>query len=178
MGVVFGQRSDKLGFFYEYIDKDAFNEADTSDVVALFNHDNNYVLGRSSSGTLRFNIQNDGVYYEIDSPQTQTIRDLVLAPMKRGDIKGSSFAFSIAEGGDEWEYNKAADVYTRYIKKIDRLYDLSPVTTPAYPQSTSSVAKRSLDAFKAEIEKQEAQQRQLSSRHLLNYAQNRLRLIS
>lgn len=152
MGVVFGQRSDNLGGFYEYIDKDAFAEADMSDVVGLFNHDGNYVLGRSSSGTMRFRVESDGIYYEIEGPFTPTIRDLVIAPMKRGDIKGSSFAFTIAEDGDKWEYDKNNRVYTRTITKIDRLYDLSPVTTPAYPASTSQVSKRSLDTLNALVE--------------------------
>ncbi|QRQ99709.1 HK97 family phage prohead protease [Dyadobacter sandarakinus] len=181
MGVVFGQRSENLGGFYEYIDKDAFAEADMSDVVGLFNHDSNYVLGRSSSGTMRFNIQPDGIYYEIDAPSTQTIRDLVLEPMKRGDIKGSSFAFTIAEDGDSWEYDKANQVYIRHVKKVSRLYDLSAVTTPAYPASTSQVAKRSLDAFKEELEKREKQAQEQNTpepAYKLQYAQNRLKLIT
>jgi len=178
MGVVFGQRSDKLGFFYEYIDKNAFDNADISDVVGLFNHDSNYVLGRSSSGTMRFRVENDGVYYEIDAPQTQTIRDLVLAPMKRGDITGSSFAFSIAEDGDTWEWDKNNNVYIRHITKIEKLYDLSPVTTPAYSQSTSSVAKRSFDKFNEELKNLEELEKRKAPHYLLKYAENRLKLIA
>ena len=152
-GVVFEQRSEKLGgFFYETVKRDSFKEADTSDVVALFNHNNDYVLGRSSSGTMRFDIDIDGVRYEIDAPQTQTIRDLVIAPMKRGDIRGSSFQFSIfEEDGDSWEYDKVNQVYHRNILRVQKLYDLSPVTMPAYSQSTSSVTKRSFESFKKEL---------------------------
>ena len=178
MGVVFGQRSDKLGFFYEYIDKNAFDNADISDVVGLFNHDSNYVLGRSSSGTMRFKIEVNGVYYEIDAPQTQTIRDLVLAPMKRGDITGSSFAFSIAEDGDSWDWDKNNQVYIRHITKIEKLYDLSPVTTPAYSQSTSAVAKRSFDSFIEETKKREDLEKRKNEHFLRHYAENRLRLIA
>lgn len=153
-GVVFEKRSEKLGgFFYETVVREAFKEADMSDVVALFNHDNNYILGRSSAGTLRFNLTQEGIDYEIDAPPTQTIRDLVLGPMKRSELKGSSFQFSIfEEDGDSWEYDKSNQVYHRKILRVEKLYDLSPVTMPAYSQSTSSVAKRSFDSFKKELE--------------------------
>jgi HK97 family phage prohead protease len=177
LGVVFGQRSDNLGGFYEYIDKDAFNEADISDVVGLFNHNGDIVLGRSSSGTMWFTISAEGVFYEIDAPQTQLIRDMVLSPMKRGDIRGSSFAFTIAEDGDEWEYNKANQVYTRYVKKIEKLYDLSPVTTPAYSQTTSKVSQRSFSQFKENLEKQERELAKQTIHYRRAYAENRLRLL-
>ncbi|MCT7656157.1 HK97 family phage prohead protease [Oceanimonas sp. NS1] len=61
---------------------------------ALFNHDPNFVLGRTRSGTLALSVDADGLRYEIDPPDTQTVRDLVLAPLARGDITGSSFAFA------------------------------------------------------------------------------------
>lgn len=156
--MVFGKRSEKLGgFFYETIHRDSFKDADTSDVVALFNHDNNYILGRSSAGTLRFQRHDGGIGYEIDAPQTQTIRDLVIGPMKRSELRGSSFQFSIFEDdGDEWVYDKQNQIYTRTILRVEKLYDLSPVTFPAYSQSTSSLSKRSsFESFKEELQKLE-----------------------
>lgn len=147
--------------FYEWIKREAFEEADMSDVVALFNHDNNYVLGRSLSGTLRFTKNNEGIDYEIDAPETPTIRDLVLAPMKRRDITGSSFQFSIYEDdGDKWEYDKKTQTYNRTILRVKKLYDLSPVTMPAYSQTTSTVGKRSLDSYKKELQDLEDKQNQ------------------
>lgn len=178
LGVVFDQRSENLGGFYEYIDKNAFDDADLSDVVGLFNHDSNIVLGRSSSGTMRFRIEVNGIYYDIDAPQTQLVRDMVLAPMRRKDITGSSFAFTTAEDGDEWEYKKDEDTYVRYVKKVKRLYDLSPVTTPAYKQTSSGVAKRSLDAFKAEFEKRQQESEKQAAKYLRGYAENKLKLRS
>ena len=80
------------------------------------------------------------------------IRDLVLAPIKRGDIKEQSFAFVIAEGGDEWKnlHGEMPDeLATRTITEVDELFDVSPVTYPAYPDT--SVALRSLDKAKETV---------------------------
>lgn len=138
-GAVFESRSENLGGFTEVIAKGAFDEVLKNDVRALFNHDPNFVLGRSSSGTLRLSVDDYGLRYEIDAPQTQTVRDLVLEPMARGDITGSSFGFSVEQ--DKWSEGEDGAI-TRSIEKISRLLDVSPVTYPAYPET--DVALRSL----------------------------------
>lgn len=76
--------------FREIIKPGAFDSVLTDDVRALFNHDPNFILGRSASGTLQLSLDDRGLKYDIDAPDTQTIRDLVLAPMLRGDISQSS----------------------------------------------------------------------------------------
>jgi len=150
-GAVFESRSENLGGFTEVIEKGAFDTVLKNDVRALFNHDQNIVLGRSASGTLKLSVDDIGLRYEIDTPSTQTVRDLVIEPMKRGDISGSSFGFIVEE--DDWDENSETGAITRSIKKISRLLDVSPVTFPAYPET--EVALRSLTKFKAEVKPNE-----------------------
>ena len=147
---VFDKWSEDLGGFKEKIRAGAFKKAiGKSDVRGLFNHDSNYVLGRQSNGTLTIKEDKNGLWMEIDPPDTQIIRDLVLAPIKRGDIKEQSFAFVMANGGDEWKNlhgEKPDEPATRTIIEVDELFDVSPVTYPAYPDT--SVALRSMDKAK------------------------------
>jgi len=114
----------------------------TQDVRALFNHNPNYLLGRTKSGTLKLSIDSRGLLYEIDPPDTQTVRDLVLTPLARGDMTGSSFTMLVAE--DEWR--QEGDVIVRTIHRIAEMRDVGPVAFPAYPDATA--AQRSLDAWK------------------------------
>ena len=86
--------------YYEQIEKGAFDDVMNDDVRAYYNHDENYLLGRVSSGTLRIGTDKRGLYYEVDLPNTTYANDLVEL-MKRGDINQSSFAFLI--GQDRWE---------------------------------------------------------------------------
>lgn len=144
-GAVFNQRSEVLGgVFVEEIAPGAFDDVLGDDVRALFNHDPNFVLGRTLSKTLALSIDARGLAYSITPPDTQTVRDLVLAPLKRGDISGSSFAFRIAPGGEEWREEGALVVRT--ITRFRSLLDVSPVTYPAYPDTQA--AQRSLSAWK------------------------------
>ena len=131
----FNSPSGDLGGFIEQIDSSAFDETDMSDVRALFNHDQNYVLGRTVSGTLRLMKDEKGLAYEVDLPDTQLGRDMYES-IKRGDISQSSFAFTIED--DEFRMEDG-NVY-RTIKKIKRLYDVAPVTFPAY-EATSVMAR-------------------------------------
>lgn len=149
--VVFNSRSELIyGMFKEVIMPSAFDETDMSDVRGLFNHDPNYILGRTASGTLLLRKSVSGLDYEIDPPTNDTIKHLVLDPIKRGDITGSSFAF--ANVVDEWveEVDGEESVVVRYIHKIGRLYDVSPVTYPAY--SDTQAAQRSLEAWKQALD--------------------------
>ncbi|XUU50057.1 HK97 family phage prohead protease [Serratia nematodiphila] len=143
-GSVFNIRSEPLWGFREIIKPGAFDDVLNDDVRGLFNHDPNFILGRSTSGTLKVSVDERGLQYDIEAPDTQTIRDLVLAPMKRGDINQSSFAFRVARDGDRW-YEDEEGVVIREIHKFSRLYDVSPVTYPAYQAADSAV--RSMKAW-------------------------------
>ncbi len=130
--------------FREQIAPGAFSEAiEQDDVRALFNHDENYVLGRNKSGTLRLAEDDEGLRYEIDPPDTSAGRDVV-SLVARGDVDGSSFAFRVIE--DSWEYPKdpaSGQRPLRTVLKVE-LFDVSPVTYPAYPQTTVSARARSM----------------------------------
>ena len=82
-----------------------------------------------------------GLLYEVDLPDTQAARDLVTS-IKRGDVSQSSFAFTVEK--DDWQEDDEGRVI-RTIEKFKRLYDVSPVTYPAYPDA--SVGLRSLEAW-------------------------------
>ena len=148
---VFGKWSEDLGGFKERIQAGAFRKAiSKSDVRGLFNHDSNFVLGRQSNGTLTIKEDKNGLWMEIDPPDTQIIRDLVLAPIKRGDITQQSFGFIVKE--DKWDNlhgEKKDQPATRTIVEVDELFDVSPVTFPAYPDT--SVALRSMDKAKETV---------------------------
>lgn len=148
---VFNLWSDDLGGFRERVLVGAFDQVLGDDVRGLFNHDYNLILGRTASGTLRLSSDSRGLHYEIDPPDTQYARDLQVS-IERGDVSQSSFAFRA--GDDKWWEDKA--VVYRELITVERLYDVSPVTFPAYAGATAGVAARSLDsvidAFVAELE--------------------------
>ena len=143
---LFNSLSRDLGGFQEVIKPGFFRKALASpenDVVDLFNHDPNYILGRKSAGTLRVWEDEIGLAFECIPPDTQTIRDLVLSPIERGDLKGCSFAFTVGEKGDIWERRKGAPALRTLVADgCADLSDGSQVTHPAYPQA--SVQLRSL----------------------------------
>ena len=144
----FNKLSENLGGFREKIEPGFFGDALTnSDVVDLFNHDPNYVLGRESAGTLAVKETKTGLRFECTPPDTQLIRDLVLTPIERGDIKGCSFGFRVKDGGDSWDEDEEGRV-VRTLKKngCKELIDGSQVTFPAYPDT--SVALRSFDEWR------------------------------
>ncbi len=131
----FNSPSEDLGGFIEDIAPGAFAEAVSGDVRALFNHDPNHVLGRTSAGTLTLREDGDGLRFEISAPDTGWARDLYTS-VQRGDINQCSFAFDVIE--DEWRHMSGAPD-RRTLKKV-RLYDVSIVTYPAY-QATSVSAR-------------------------------------
>lgn len=151
-GAVFNSRSENLGGFFEYISPDAITSEtiEKSDVRALINHDQNLVLARSTSGTLKLDVDEKGLRYEFDIPETSYGKDLAIN-MKNGNISQSSFAFIV--GDDEWSTDENGNDI-RTITKIERLYDISPVVYPAYSQAESDlvVAQRSLAKYKEQKE--------------------------
>jgi len=138
---VFNVETD-LGWFRERIAPGAFSESiGKDDVRALFNHDENFILGRNKAGTLTMREDEQGLYVEIDPPDTQVARDLVTS-IERGDISQMSFGFQTIKDSWETEENAAKDLRT--LEKV-KLWDVSPVTFPAY-QGTD-VAVRSHDCW-------------------------------
>ena len=150
----FNRASDPLGFgeykFREKIDPHALDNADMRNVVALFNHDQSQVLGRTGVN-LELSVDETGLRYKLTPPDTQLGHDLV-ENVREGIISQSSFAFTIPDDSDAEKWTRDGDAeapYNRLIRSIDHIYDVSPVTTPAYPDTEVKVGARSLDAVKA-----------------------------
>lgn len=135
---VFDKWSHDLGFFREKLSRTAFDGVDMSDVVATFNHNFDHVLARSSSGTLNLSVDENGLKYTFDAPNTTAGNDL-LENVRNGNIKGSSFMFTVKE--QTWKYTEDDEADERTIEKVGSLIELGPVTMPAYPDT--SAAKRS-----------------------------------
>ena len=145
---VFDELSEPIGFvfpFRERIQRGAFkNSIGTDDVRALWNHNPDWVLGRNKAGTLRMREDDRGLAVEINPPDTQWARDL-LTSIRRGDVNQMSFGFQVIE--EEWSTENGESIRT--LKKV-RLFDVSVVTYPAYPQT--DVAVRSIERLAAQIE--------------------------
>lgn len=134
---VFNELSVDLGGFREYIRPGAFSEAiREDDVRALWNHDSNYVLGRNKAGTLELSEDERGLKIKVTPPDAQWARDL-RESIRRGDVDQMSFAFQTVE--DRWERDSGEN--RRELIEV-RLYDVSPVTYPAY--EGTSVSARAL----------------------------------
>jgi hypothetical protein len=156
---VFDRLSQNLGGFVERVSPGTFRSTlKQSDVRALFNHEPDHLLGRSSSGTLRMSEDDHGLRYEIDLPYTSLGRD-VAELLRRGDISGSSFGFRTI--ADDWSTTE--DGYPLRTLSEVALRDVGPVTFPAYSSTDASL--RSL-----------AEQRSLDLNELIEAAEaNRLR---
>ncbi len=149
----FGVNSLDLGDFVERIDPQAFGivaerrgRKKALETRALWNHDANYPLARYP-GTLRMNVDDIGLRYEFPVPDTTYGRDLA-ANIDAGIVRGSSFSFQIAPGGEAWSVEDGRSIRT--VTKIDSLIDVGPVTFPAYPDADVSVAQRSFNAFRSQ----------------------------
>lgn len=141
IAAVFSVVTDIAGMFREQIAPGAFATAiKEDDVRALFNHDPNYVIGRTTSGTLRLSEDEVGLRYDVDPPNTSWANDLMVT-IGRGDVSQSSFGFQVVR--EEWtKPENRAELPTRTILEA-RLFDVSPVTYPAYASTTVSAEARS-----------------------------------
>ncbi len=144
----FEQLSQNLGWFREKIARGAFDNVLDGDTVALFNHDFNMILARTISKTLKLSVDEIGLRYEFEAPDTQAGRDLVVM-LERGDVQHSSFSFTIQD--EKWEQDDELGEI-RTVLSVKRLYDVSPVVMPAYRDTDVSLAKRSYDDWKKTTE--------------------------
>lgn len=124
----------------EVIERGAATEAlKNSDIRALFNHNPNYILARTSSNTLVVRDDEKGLYFEFEAPETSVGNDLLVS-IQRGDISQASFAFDISERSILREQKAdGKEVVTITIRKMSELYDVSPVTYPAYKDTEVSM---------------------------------------
>lgn len=134
---VFDQRSYDLGGFYEVVARGAFRralDAGAAECRCLFNHDPNMVLASVHNRTLDLREDPKGLHYYAQPIDTTYAAD-VRALIARGDVFQSSFAFTVER--DRWELTEADEV-VRTILEVRDLFDVSPVTYPAYPQTDAS----------------------------------------
>lgn len=128
---VFNSQSEDLGGFIETIAPGAFAETLDGDVRALWNHDSKFVLGRTTNGTLKLAEDERGLRFEVQPPETSYAAD-VMALVRRGDVNQMSFGFEVVD--DEWRTE--AGINYRTLKKV-RLFEVSPVTFPAYAETSA-----------------------------------------
>ncbi|NHE57962.1 HK97 family phage prohead protease [Cyclobacterium plantarum] len=133
----FDTLSKDLGGFYETINRQAINDTtDLSDVVALFNHNPLYVLARKSNDvdTLELKVDDTGLYYKFEIDEEISYHKDLFRNIQKGNISKSSFAFKVNDNGESWE--KRDDKYIRTITSFKGIYDVSPVTNPAYEDTS------------------------------------------
>jgi len=171
---VFGDEAIIAGWydFREVIEPTAFTEAlPRDDVRALFNHDPSLILGRNTAGTLTLTVDAKGLHYVVTPPDTSYARDLRVS-VTRGDVTQSSFAFRVLEQSWEEPLKGSADLPIRHIRKVE-LFDVSPVTYPAYTSTT--VSARAIDTARGlraaavvppSLDEAEARRRALRTREL------------
>ena len=145
----FGTESEDLGGFIETIERDALKDTDFSDVRALFNHNADHIIARSSADTLKLEVDDIGLKFKARIPNTTYGRDL-LENLRNGNVNQCSFGFRLAEKGDSFKFDEARKIYKRTLKNIKEILDVSVVTYPAYKDSNVAPALRSIEKLKSE----------------------------
>ena len=145
--------SPEVMFEDEKVSKDAFKDAQMTDVILNMNHEGQ-ALARTRNNTLTLSLTEDGLDIEADMSKSRASRDAYEA-VQNGLLDRMSFAFTVAE--DSYDEK----THTRTIEKIDRLFDVSLVNFPAY--EATSVSARSYFAAKAEAERRAAEAAELEA---------------
>ena len=153
--IVYNSKTD-LGYFDEIIEGGALDKANLKDVRFLVNHNTDMIpLARSrnnnENSTMQLEVDKDGmcIRVNLDTENNSEARNLYSA-IKRGDITGMSFMFTIDD--EEWE-DLESDHPTRHIRKIGQVFEVSAVTFPAYEATEISARdKEALDSAKATLD--------------------------
>lgn len=150
--IVFNSETVIGDMWREVIAPEAITRDALKDVPFLVNHDTDGIpLARSrnntANSTMRLSLENDGVHMEADLDKTNPKAAELLSAVCRGDVSGMSFAFHVS--ADKWD-DLDSETPKRTITGIDRIFEVSAVTYPAY-EATSIVA-RSMDIGKAELD--------------------------
>lgn len=142
-GAIFNSWSNPIWWFKEQVAPGAFDGADFSRCIACFNHDVNTVMARYSAGTLKLSVDDKGLYFEFEVPNTTVGNDLY-ENIRLGNISQCSFKFIVEE--DAWKYAEDDNqLDERTITKISTVLDVSPVVYPAYEDT--SLEARSFEDF-------------------------------
>lgn len=150
-----GKMYDKTYTWREILRPGAFKNAiaEAQDVRALWNHNPDFVLGRTASGTCRLSEDATGLATEIDLSESQIVNDLVAIPMGRGDVTQMSFAFKVRKGGERVTIREEGDqiVEERELLDLD-LFDVSPVAYPAYEGTDCSIEEEGRERCRVAVE--------------------------
>ena len=145
---VFNSESRNLGGFVETIHPEAFDEvlASAPDVIGVFNHDRNLLLGRTGNGSMRLMKDPYGLRYEIMPNENTSIGRDVVQWVKDRTVVGSSFAFAVKrDGGDSWSTDGQRGIRRREVRAVGLLEDVGPVVRPAYDLSSVVVSRRAIE---------------------------------
>ena len=142
---------------YERITRESLAEADMGDVIAAFNHNFEKLMGRTTSNTLQLSIDDKGVFYSFEAPNTQAGNDL-LTHLERKEITGSSFTFTIdAEEGYDIVERKDGSLEATP-RRITKIYEMGPVINPAYPMTTAENRSKGLfDAVQSHLSRKDVE---------------------
>lgn len=153
--ISFGTPSRYLGYI-EYINSSAITQEliDNSNITFNINHNDDYMMARwnKGQGTLKIELREDGVYFSFDAPPTDK-GDELLWNIRNGNIYECSFAFTLSddEHAMRWFRNEDNELCGEVLS-IDGLYDLSAVTTAAYPDTDINANCFDLDAIKRSLD--------------------------
>jgi HK97 family phage prohead protease len=145
---VFNSESRNLGGFVETIHPNAFDDvlAEQPDVIGVFNHDRNLLLGRTGNGSMRLMKDPYGLRYEIMPNENTSVGRDVVQWVKDRTVVGSSFAFAVRrDGGDSWSTDGQRGIRKREVRQIGLLEDVGPVVRPAYDSSSVVVSRRAIE---------------------------------
>ncbi len=147
-----------LGWMKEVIDRKAFNNADMSDIVMKYNHEDSVLpMARTRGGSLQFNVDDHGLKIRAKLPDTTVNRDIYTL-IKEGVLSKMSFAFTVKS--EEYDY----DTDTRRILAFDKIFDVSVVDVPAY--ESTEVYARNKEAYEKEKQEYEARRLELERERL------------
>lgn len=119
----------QIGNVEEVITRNALANTDLSDVALFYNHDTNHIPLARTPNTLNLEVDERGLKFAAIVPDTEDGRS-IYESVKRGDLRGCSFAFNLADGGDSWEGNK------RTIHNIAKIFECSICPYPAYDETS------------------------------------------
>lgn len=147
--IKFDSLSEDLGGFREMVERTALDKTDFSDVRALFNHDPNQILSRSSAKTLELEVDDVGLKFRSKIPDTTYGKNLI-ENLRNGNVTQCSFGFRVDDDGDEFTYDEKEGIYKRSLRNIKEILDVSAVTYPAYKDTEVAPALRSIDKIEEE----------------------------
>ena len=134
--------NDISGSYIEIIERGALDNADLHDVRLLVGHDTSKIPLARTPKTMKLSIDEDGLIFEATLPNTEAGREAYQA-VERGDLRGLSYAFTVPEGGDEYD----PKTNTRTIKRIAKVYECSLTAFPAYESTYVSAESRDSRLF-------------------------------